>query len=172
MNRGIFYDQGKSSEIPEGILKFWKSLLRSQVQFCDIMEVYQILERSSEISGRVLRSQGVFRDLKLAFWGLRELFLDFRGTSEISEMILRFQRGILRSQGGISELREIIEIQEEPSKISGKVLRYQGGFWDFMKDCEISGRFVRYFDISGRVLREGTLILEMIKISIKLNNLF
>ena len=92
------------------------------------MENYQILERSSEISGRVLISQGVFRDLKLAFWSLRELFLDFRGTSEISEMILRFQRGILRSQGGISELREIIEIQEEPSKISGKVLRYQGGF--------------------------------------------
>ena len=30
------------------------------------------------------------------------------------------------------------------------VLIYQGGFWDFMKDCEISERFVRSFDI-----REG-----------------
>ena len=83
-----------------------------------------MLERTSENSGRLLRSQrGLFRS---------QFFLDSRGssvyTSEISGRILRFQRGILRSQGGILDDREIPDIQADPSEISGMVLRYQGGF--------------------------------------------
>ena len=101
-----------------------------------------MLERTSENSGRLLRSQrGLFR----------------------SQFFFRFQRVLCLY---LWDLREDSEISEGHSEISGRDLRWQrdsrypsGSFWDLGNGSEISGRFLRFHEWLW-VIREVSAILE------------